>query len=428
MNFVVLGVSHSTANSDARDRLSLKGKRGADFSHRVLEFSWCREVVVLSTCNRTEIYAVVSAESAEVQAELTRTWCESTGTSPSQIQGITYYYANMDSVRHLYRVVCSLESLVVGEGQILGQVKEAFFRAQRNGFVGLYMNHLFQSAFALGKSIRSDTEIGRGSVSIAHATVELCKRVFHDLSNNCAAVVGTGEMGVLSAQHLKQAGISRIDFVNRTAENAVDLARKYQASVYPLERLDEVLQNFDIVISATGSPHYVITARMVELALKRRSGRPMVLVDIAAPRDIDPKVREISEAFTFGLDDLEEVVHANRSERLRATRAVEAIISKNLSEYIRWYHGRRVVPVIKSLRQRFYRIAEDELAKHRSRFNRRQLEAMEEVLHGVAGTWLHHPLEELKSMSEDGMEHEASVFLDRLFQLQLEIEHESPPL
>ena len=167
MNYVVLGVSHSTANSDVRDTLALKGERGVDFSRRVLEFSWCREVVVLSTCNRTEIYAVLSVESSEVQAELMQTWCEFTGSSPSQIQQFTYYYANTDSVRHLYRVVSSLESLVVGEGQILGQVKEAFCRAQRNGFVGLDMNHLFQSAFALGKSIRSDTEISRGAVSIA---------------------------------------------------------------------------------------------------------------------------------------------------------------------------------------------------------------------------------------------------------------------
>ena len=427
MNYVVLGVSHSTANSDVRDTLALKGERGVDFSRRALEFSWCREVVVLSTCNRTEIYAVLSVEAAEVEAKLMQTWCEFTGSSPSQIQQFTYYYANTDSVRHLYRVVSSLESLVVGEGQILGQVKEAFCRAQRNGFVGLDMNHLFQSAFALGKSIRSDTEISRGAVSIAYAAVELCKRVFHDFSDNSAVVVGTGEMGALAVQYLKKAGVDRVDFVNRTPENAVHLGRKYQADVHPLQRLDEVLQSADIVISATGSPHYVIPARMVELALKRRSGRPMVLVDIAAPRDIDPKVNEISGAFAFCLDDLEEVVHANRSKRLQATRAVEAIISKKLSEYIRWYHGRRVVPVIISLRRHLCGIAEDELAKHRSRFGREQLEAMEDVLHRVARKWLHRPLEELKSMSEEGMENEASAFLNRLFQLQIEIEHEIPP-
>jgi glutamyl-tRNA reductase len=427
MRCVVLGVSHSTANSDVRDTLALKGERGVDFSRRVLEFSWCKEVVVLSTCNRTEIYAVLSVESAEVQHELTRTWCEFTGASHSQIQRFTYYYTNTDSVHHLYRVVSSLESLVVGEGQILGQVKEAFFRAQRNGFVGLYTNHLFQTAFALGKSVRSDTAIGRGAVSIAYAAVELCKRVFDDLSDSCAAVVGTGEMGALSVLHLKQAGVNQISFVNRTIENAVDLGRKYQASVYPLQRLDEVLEISDIVISATGSPHYVITARMVELALKRRRGRPMVLVDIAAPRDIDPKVNEISEVFAFCLDDLEEVVRANRNKRLQAARAVEDIISQKLSQYIRWHHGRRVVPVIKGLKQHLCGIAENELAKHRGRFNRQQLEAMEDVLHGVAGKWLHHPLEELKSMSDEGTEHEASALLNRLFQLQLDIEHESPP-
>jgi len=376
MNYVVLGVSHSTASSDVREMLTLSGERGVDFSHRVLEFSWCREVVVLSTCTRTEIYAVLSVEPSEVQADLMRKWCEFTGTSPSQIRGFTYYYANADSVRQLYRVVSSLESLVVGEGQILRQVKEAFFRAQTNGFVGLYTNHLFQSAFALGKSVRSDTEIGRGAVSIAYAAVELCKSVFHDLSDNRAAVVGTGEMGALSVQHLKQAGVNRIAIVSRTAEDALDLGRRYQVPVYPLQRLDEVLEKSDIVISATGSPHYVITARMVELALKKRDGRPMVLVDIAAPRDIDPKINETSEAIAFCLDDLEEVVRANRCKRLQATRAVEAIISEKLAEYIRWYHGRRVVPAIKCLRQHFCGITADELAKHRNRFTRRELEAM----------------------------------------------------
>ncbi len=417
MSNVVLGVSHSTANSDVRDALALQKERGDDFSRQILESSWCSEIVVLSTCNRTEIYAVVSVDPLEVRATLIREWCEFTRNSLSGIRQFTYFHANSEAVRHLYRVVSSLDSLVVGEGQILGQVKEAFLRAQANGFVQLYLNHLFQSAFALGKSVRSDTEINQGAVSIAHAAVELCKRVLPDLSAHSAAVLGAGEMGALSARHLKQAGVNRLEFISRTVENAAVLARKYEASSSSLQRLEEVLENSDIVISATSSPDYVVTARMVELALRRRNRRAMVFVDIAAPRDIDPKVNEISEVHSFCLDDLEAVVRDNRRKRLQASHRAEAIITKRLSEYTRWYQSRKVVPVIKNLRTHLRSIAENELAKHRNRFNREQLEAVEQVLHGVTGKWLHHPFEEIKALSEEGMEHEASAFLNRLFQL-----------
>lgn len=279
MHNFVLGVRHSTANTDVRDPLALEGERGDDFSRRILEFSWCREVVLLSTCNCTEIYAVLSVEPAEVQAKLMRTWCEFTGNSSRQIQRCTYYYAHADAVRHLYRVVSSLNSLVVGETQILERVEEAFSRAEKNGFVQLHMNQLFQSAFALGKSIRSDTEINQES-------------------DNC-------------------------------------------------------------------------------------------------------------------------------DKGLQASQAIEAIITERVSEYTRWYHSRKVVPVIKNLRKHFSGIAESELAKHRNRFNREQLEAVEEVLHGVTEKWLHHPLEEITTLSEKGLELEACAFLSRLFQLPVELPGEN---
>lgn len=420
MNNVVLGVSHSTATSDVRDALALQKQKGDDFSRRILEFSWCSEIVVLSTCNRTEIYAVVSVEPVEVRARLLREWCDFTGNSLSEVQRFTYFHANSEAVRHLYRVVSSLDSLVVGEGQILGQVKEAFLRAQAKEFVHLYLNHLFQSALALGKSVRSETEINQGGVSIAYAAVELCKRVFPDLGGHTAAVLGTGEMGGLSAKHLKQAGVNRFEFASRTVENAAVLARKYQAPSFSLQQLEGVLENSDIVISATSSPDYVVTADMVEVALRRRNRRPVVFVDIAAPRDIDPRVNEIPGVYSFCLDDLEGLVRDNRRKRLRASHAVEAIIAKGVSEYASWYQIRKVVPVIKNLRTHLRGIAESELAKHRNRLNREQLEVIEEVLHGVAGKWLHHPVEEIKTLSEEGMEHEASAFLNRLFQLPVE--------
>lgn len=420
MNSVVLGVSHSTATSDVRDALALQKQKGDDFSRRILEFSWCSEIVVLSTCNRTEMYAVVSVEPIEARVKLLREWCEFTRTSLSEVQHFTYFHANSEAVRHLYRVVSSLDSLVVGEGQILGQVKVAFLRAQAKEFVQLYLNHLFQSALALGKVVRSDTKINQGAVSIAYAAVELCKRVLPDLSAHTAAVLGAGEMGALSAKHLKQAGVNRFQFVSRKVESAAVLARKYQAPSFSLQHLEGVLENSDIVISATSSPGCVVTARMVEEALCRRNRRPMVFVDIAAPRDIDPKVNEISGVYSFCLDDLEGLVRDNRRKRLQASHAVEAIIAKGVSEYASWYQSRKVVPVIKNMRTHLRSIADSELAKHRNRLNREQLEVVEEVLHGVAGKWLHHPVEEIKTLSEEGMEHEASAFLNRLFQLPVE--------
>ncbi len=271
----------------------------------------------------------------------------------------------------------------------------------------------------MGKSIRTETEINEGAVSISYAAVELCKKVFPDLKENSVAIVGSGEMGALAAQHLKQAGVDRFEFINRTVENALSLAQEYQAQVYGLDRLNEDLEKSDIVISATGSPNFVITKEMVKKALVARNYRPMILVDIAAPRDIDPKVNDLPEAYSFCIDDLEGVVNGNRNKRLQATQAAEKIISAKVNEFTHWYQSREAVPVIKELRGQLKSIANAELKKHQHKLDVEQLKVVEEVLHGVMGKWIHHPLEEMKKLSTEGLGREANDMVERLFQLPL---------
>ena len=415
----ILGVSHLTAPSEVRDQMSFKGDAVDFFSEKLLQKPFVKEVVLLSTCNRIEIYCSLSKEPESVKAELLEEWCSFQKVDAKDISKLSYFYSHREAIHHLYRVISSLDSLVVGEGQIMGQVKEAFFHSCDKGYVQLHLNHLFQSAFALGKAIRTQTEINEGAVSISYAAVELCKKVFPNLEENSAAIIGSGEMGALAAQHLQQAGVKKFEFINRTIENALPLAQEFQSPVFGLQHLEAGLANSDIVISATGSPNFVIQPEMVRKALAERGGQPMILVDIAAPRDIDPAVNEVEGAYAFCIDDLQEVVRGNKEKRSKATEAAEKIIEEKLEEFTHWYRSLEVVPVIKGWRTELNKLAEQEIEKHKNRMDDSQREIVEQILHGVLGKWMHHPLEEIKEMSSEGMGSEAAEVISRLFHLRL---------
>ncbi len=414
---VVVGISYRTAKTQLRDRLSLDGEKQSRFREVLCGSLSCVECVILSTCNRTEFYLVLSGEPEAYLSPILDKWSAVSGVPQKEIENVCYTYTHLDGVKHLYRVIASLDSLVMGEGQIMGQVKDAYFAAQKSGHVGMYLNQLFQSAFALGKAVRTETAINEGAVSISYAAVELCKKVFPRLNSAKVAVVGTGEMGFLAAQHLRQAGVVKFDFFNRTLSKAVELAEEFDAEAFGLEQLTEKLSEYDIVIAATGSSHPILFKKEVEKAVQKRSGAHLILVDIAMPRDIDPEVQNVSSAYLFDIDDLQEAIKDNQNKRLESALAAEDIIENKLKEFTLWYHSQKIVPTLVDLKNQLTEMGQAEIKRLRNKIGEDHLSVAQELLHGIVGKWLHYPMEELKELSEEGYSQEANRFVERLFHL-----------
>jgi glutamyl-tRNA reductase len=412
----VLGANHLTASVALRDKLLFSEEELPEFCRALLQVPGMREVVVLSTCNRSEIYGI-SAQPALVRPLVEKLWGASKRVSEDEIRNHGYFHSQGEAVRHLFRVIGSLDSMVLGEMQIFGQIKEAYRVAVEQRCVDFYLNHLFQSGIRVGKRIRSETAIHEGAVSISYAAVELAKKVLGELRGKTVGVVGAGEMGELAAQHLHKAGAAKFVFFNRTLATAEKLAAGFGGELCLLSDLDKRLSHCDIVVSATGAPDIVITKAQVQEAARHRGGRPIFLIDIAAPRDIDPAAGGVSNAYLFTIDDLKNVVNENVSLRKESSRQALAIIDEEAAKVEGWFQGLDIVPTIKTLRDKYNGIAEKEIEKWaagQSDETRRQLEALGRSL---LNKFLHHPTSRLKLLGERGDGKRASYFAGLFFAL-----------
>ncbi|MEO6094770.1 MAG: glutamyl-tRNA reductase [Fibrobacteria bacterium] len=412
----VLGANHQTASVALRDRLWLSEAELPEFSKALLQVPGMREVVVLSTCNRSEIYGI-TAHPAAVRPMVEKLWGASKRVSEDEIRNHGYFHAQGEAVRHLFRVIGSLDSMVLGEMQIFGQIKEAYRVAVEHRCVDFYLNHLFQTGIRVGKRIRSETSIHEGAVSISYAAVELAKKVLGDLKGKTVGVVGAGEMGELAAQHLQKAGAARFVFFNRTLATAEKLAAGFGGELCLLSDLDKRLSHCDILVSATGAPDIVVTKAHVQEAARHRGGRPIFLIDIAAPRDIDPAAGQVSNAYLFTIDDLKNVVNENVSLRKESSRHALAIIDDEAAKVEGWFQGLDIVPTIKNLRDKYQGIADKEIEKWaagQSEETRKQLEALGRSL---LNKFLHHPTSRLKLLGERGDGKRASYFAGLFFAL-----------
>jgi glutamyl-tRNA reductase len=412
----VLGANHLTASVALRDRLMFSEEELPHFCRAVLKLPGMREVVVLSTCNRSEIYGISSQPSVSRQL-IENLWGAGKNVSEDEIRNHGYFLAQGEAVRHLFRVIGSLDSMVLGEMQIFGQIKEAYRVAVEQRCVDFYLNHLFQAGIRVGKRIRSETTIHEGAVSISYAAVELAKKVLGELKGKTVGVVGAGEMGELAAQHLQKAGAVKFVFFNRTLASAEKLAAGFGGELCRLSDLDKRLAQCDIVVSATGAPDIVITKAQVQEAARHRGGRPIFLIDIAAPRDIDPAAGEVSNAYLFTIDDLKNVVNENVALRKESSRQALAIIDEESSKVEDWFQGLDIVPTIRNLRDKYNVIAEREIEKWAAgqpEETRRQLEALGRSL---LNKFLHHPTTRLKLLGESGDGKRASYFAGVLFNL-----------
>ena len=417
----VLGANHLTASVALRDKLLFPEADLPAFSRALLQVPGMQEVVVLSTCNRSEIYGICAQASA-ARTHVEKLWGAGRGVSEDEIRNHGYFLTQGEAVRHLFRVIGSLDSMVLGEMQIFGQIKEAYRLAVDERCVDFYLNHVFQAGIHVGKRIRSETAIHEGAVSISYAAVELAKKVLGDLKGKTVGVVGAGEMGELAAQHLHKNGAAKFVFFNRTLATAEKLAAGFGGELCLLSELDKRLAQCDIVVSATGAPDIVITKAQVQEAARHRGGRPLFLIDIAAPRDIDPGAGEVSNAYLFTIDDLKNVVNENVSLRKESSRQALAIIEEEAARVDGWFQALDIVPTLRTLRDKYNAIAEKEIGKWAAGQDEETRQRLESLGRSLLNKFLHHPTTRLKQLGEQGDGKRASYFTGMLFALEDESE------
>jgi glutamyl-tRNA reductase len=358
MQIAVVGLNFRSAPVAVRERVALEADRLEAFYRAVGETPELTGAVALSTCNRTEIYWAGLADTDRVVA----LWAEAAGVGPERFEEYLYWHRSQAAARHLFRVATGLDSMVLGETQILGQVKTAYQAAQRAGAAG-GLHRLFLRALRVGKRAHAETGISQNALSVGYAAVELARKIFgEELARQRALVVGTGENGALVARHLRAAGVARMTVVNRTLARAEALARDLGADVVPFERLGEALAGSDVVVTSTGAPAAIVTREMVRAAVKGRRGAPLVLLDLAVPRDVAPGVEEVAPfVFRYDVDDLEAVVQHNRVRREREVQAVERIIEEEVAALTQEMDVSAVAPLIRSLREKAERLRQQEL-------------------------------------------------------------------
>ena len=346
MPLLTTGISHHTATLDIREKIAVARTDYANRVKELHELDGVEEVVVVSTCNRTEIYSIGPKQSREQ----IRNWLQTKGgLSDAEMNQHCYVREREQAVQHLFRVAGGLESLVLGESQIVGQLKESWQMAHEAGGIGKVLDRLFQHAFATGKRIRSKTRIGEHPVSVAYTTVMLAKQIFGDLKSKTVILVGAGEMVELCGRHLHDKGLSSLIIANRSVERATKLAEQFDAHAVSLADLPGVLHKADILISSTASQEPVIYAKPVKLALKQRRNQPMFLVDIAVPRDIHPDVGKLDNVYLYTIDDLQKVVDKNMSKRSEAAEAAGSDVNDSVEEFMRWLNSARAAVYLKNL-------------------------------------------------------------------------------
>lgn len=401
MSLVVVGINHRTAPVDVRERVVFEPARVPDALRELASLDEIEEAVIVSTCNRTELYCVTECGEAELA-----TWLQNYHQLGSSIRHCLYHHDDMRAVSHVFGVASGLDSMVLGEPQILGQLKDAYRAAQETGTTGPVLNRLFQAAFSVAKRVRTETEIGANAVSVASAAVAMAKTVFASFENRTALMVGAGETVALAARHLHADGLRRMIIANRSLERAQELAAEFQGFAIGLDDIGAHLREADIVVASTASPHAIITRDMAAAALRARKRRPIFMVDIAVPRDIEAAVAELEDVYLFTVDDLQSVVNENMENRRQAAREADRMIATEVDRFELQLRTRSAAPTIRRLRHEAERTREHTLEQAR-----RMLAAgrgTDEVLEFLAATLtnrlIHAPSQRLREAAESGDE------------------------
>lgn len=400
MRFLALGINHKTAPVAMRERVAFTPAQLEAASQQLRAHQSIKEVAILSTCNRTEIYTLVEAGDASPVFD----WLSTFHHLPVEdISRYSYVHEDQQAVAHLMRVASGLDSMILGEPQILGQIKDAYDAAKKEGLLGSSLEQLFQQVFATAKKVRTETGIGANPVSVAYAAVSLAQRIFTDLRESRALLIGAGETIELVARHLKNAGVSQMVIANRTVERAQALADEVQGEAVALSAIPNQLEKADIVISSTAAPLPILGKGMVERALKLRRHKPIFMVDIAVPRDIEPQVGELDDIFLFTVDDLNEVIEENLAARREAAAEAEQLITASVQEFLRSLRVRDSGSMIRAFRQKARQLADDEMAValHQLEQGQDPREVLQKFSRSLTNKWLHDPTLKIREASAE---------------------------
>lgn len=429
-DLVAVGINHKTAPVELRETVASSGEELHELLLALQNEAGLQEAMVVSTCNRVEIYGVARGWAQAGERSL-RVLAERRGVAPDALVHHGFVRGSREAAEHIFRVAASLESMVVGEPQILGQVKDAFDLARSHGTVGAVLDRCLTSAFRGAKRVRTETSIARGAASVPSVAVDLARSIFGDLSDCAALLVGAGEMSQQSGMNLRSAGISTITVVNRSAPRGEALAAELGGRYVPWEGLSEQLARADIVITSTGAPRPVIDRALLRPVMRARRGAPIFLVDIAVPRDVDPDVLKIEEVFVYNIDDLQGIVDANmRTRAAEAERAAELLIGE-IDGFVGWQRSRSVGPVIQRLHAHARGVAEGELARLSGRFGEMtpsQRKAVESLAHGIVRKLLHRPVTSLRQSAEGEEAYAANALVEAVENLFGLVEQPADPL
>jgi glutamyl-tRNA reductase len=397
MAFNILGINHKTAPVALREKVAFSEDRLIAALRTLRQENGVTEVVILSTCNRTEVYWSGSASGAELSQ-----WLERHHGNDLDLASSLYNHQESRAVEHAFSVASGLDSMVLGEAQILGQLKDAYRIAQETGSTGPVLNKLFQAAFSAAKRVRSETRIGANAVSLASATVSLARRVYSDLSEHSALLIGAGEMNALTARHFMSAGVKRMVIANRTVERAQALAAEINATAVGLADLDRELAQADIVISCTASPSPLVTKRAVETAIRARRRRPIFMVDMAVPRDIEAEVADLEDVYLFSIDDLQQLVNENLQQREAAAGGAREVIAEEVNRFLADTRAQDAGPAIRALRQQAEAIRQQTLeqARRMAASGKSTEEVMEYLANTLTNRLLHAPTQALRQAAE----------------------------
>lgn len=408
MNLISVSINHRTAPLELREALHLNNEEIKEFL-RELKGSLFNEGFILSTCNRTEISGIPIDPKTNFK-DIQKFLIDRKPISSLAQENFQNFFS-CGAVNHIFKIAGGIDSQLVGDNQILGQVKEAFQLSEDSDFAGYFLRRIFDSTIRVGKRAKTETEISDGAITISYAAVQLIDKIFSYLNKKSALVIGTGETGELAAKHLKDKGIQNLAVTNRTIENAEKLADDIQAKIIPFQFFREYLKDYDIIISATSSNDLILSYDDVKSAMKLRNNSAMILMDIAVPRDIDPRVKTIENIFYHDIDSLKIIVDQNLEKRQSEIPRVNQIVQEELVKFFTWYNSLEVTPTIVSLRQFFEDIRTEEIEKIKNKINKDEIEKVEMLTKKIVNKLLHQPTVELKKLSENGTNTQESALV-----------------
>lgn len=401
MRFSIAGVNHKSAPVEVRERLAFNEQALADALVALRSRPGIHEGMILSTCNRVEL-AIALDEGLNTEACVDEFLADTWRVEASWIGQYLYRYHDREAIRHLFRVAASLDSMVVGEPQILGQLKNAYAVAKDHGAVHSFLDTLLTRAFSVAKRVRTETEIGTNAVSVSYAAVELAREIFGSLKNKKVLLIGAGKMSEAAARHLRRVGVSQIFVTNRTRTRAEEMAQAFEGKIVEYEKFSGFLPEVDIVITSSGAPYYIVTKDQMRKAISARKNTPMFLIDIAVPRNIEPTVNEVDNVFLYDIDDLQRVVDGNLKGRRKEAEDAELIVTEEVDRMVARMKTRDIVPTIVSLQEHLEHVRQAEVARFHGKLGkltREQEDAVEQLTRSLINKIAHGPISELRKQA-----------------------------